>query len=212
MLSSNADLLERMIVGSVGMDSVPTESEIAAIANDLNSIPRYHVSTVELDEVLRRVHARLQISMDIGHAVTENHQPWLAGRKAEIHPFFWNRYREYLNTDLNWPPRVVSRLDQVTDEILNMVGNPVSLGIWSRCGLVMGDVQSGKTATYTALTCKAADAGYKLVILLTGTLENLRRQTQERMDYGFVGLDSSGWLARERMQRIVGAGMKDQTQ
>lgn len=211
MPSSNADLLERMIVDSVRVDSVPTESQIAAIANDLNSIPRYQVSTIELNEVLRRVHARLQISMDIGHAVTENHHPWLAGRKAKINPFFWNRFREYLNADLKWPPRVVGRLDQVTDEILNLMGNPDKEGVWSRCGLVMGDVQSGKTATYTVLTCKAADAGYKLVILLTGTMENLRRQTQERMDYGFVGLDSSGWLARERKQRIVGAGMKNQT-
>jgi len=71
----------------------------------------------------------------------------------------------------------------------------------------MGDVQSGKTATYTALTRKAADAGYRLIILLTGTLENLRRQTQERLDMGFVGLDSSGWLvARERRTSEVGVG------
>lgn len=54
----------------------------------------------------------------------------------------------------------------------------------------MGDVQSGKTATYAGLTCKAADAGYKLIILLTGTLESLRRQTQERLTPRALGEDS----------------------
>ena len=55
----------------------------------------------------------------------------------------------------------------------------------------MGDVQSGKTATYAALMAKAADAGYRMIILLTGTLENVRRQTQERLDSGFVGFDGA---------------------
>ena len=55
-------------------------------------------------------------------------------------------------------------------------------------GLVIGDVQSGKTATYSGLICKAVDAGYKVVILLAGITENLRQQTQERIDEGIVGL------------------------
>ena len=77
---------------------------------------------------------------------------------------------------------------------------------------MVGDVQSGKTATYTALACKAADAGYRLIILLTGTLENLRRQTQARLDEGFVRLDSSEVLqqAQIRLNRAVGVGVIDQ--
>jgi hypothetical protein len=73
----------------------------------------------------------------------------------------------------------------------------------------MGDVQSGKTATYTGLCCKAADAGYRLIVLLTGTLENLRRQTQERLDAGFIGLDSSGFLSPQRQRREIGVGLID---
>src|SRR5688500_17293780 len=75
----------------------------------------------------------------------------------------------------------------------------------------MGDVQSGKTASYTGLCCKAADAGYRLIILLTGTLESLRRQTQERLDTGFIGLDSSGFLSTRRQNRSVGVGLIDRT-
>ena len=100
-------------------------------------------------------------------------------------------------------------LDRVTDDILDLLGNPVQEGSWGRRGLVVGDVQSGKTATYTALCCKAGDAGYRRVILMTGTLESLRRQTQERLDEGFVGLDSSGELTPIRTSRAVGVGLID---
>lgn len=74
----------------------------------------------------------------------------------------------------------------------------------------VGDVQSGKTATYTALCCKAGDVGCRLIILLTGTLESLRRQTQERLDECFVGLDSSGELPKVRSQAKIGVGLIDQ--
>jgi len=74
------------------------------------------------------------------------------------------------------------------------MGNPEKPGAWKRRGLVVGDVQSGKTASYSALVNKAADAGYRMVILLTGMLENVRRQTQERLDAAFVGFDSRDFL------------------
>jgi hypothetical protein len=107
---------------------------------------------------------------------------------------------------------VVTRLDSVTDELLDLLGNPKQQNHFKLRGLVVGDVQSGKTATYTALTCKAGDAGYRLIILLTGTLENLRRQTQERLDEGFVGLDSSGELTTVRANRQIGVGIIDSSQ
>ena len=112
----------------------------------------------------------------------------------------------------SWPRPVVNTLDGVTDEILDYVGDPLRQGVWKRRGMVVGDVQSGKTATYTALCCKAADSGFRLIILLTGTLESLRRQTQERLDEGFVGLDSSDFLqgAQIATSKVVGVGAIDQ--
>lgn len=80
---------------------------------------------------------------------------------------------------------------------------------------MIGDVQSGKTATYTALCCKAADSGYQAIVLLTGTLESLRRQTQKRLDEGFAGLDSTEFLPTGRnalvKNRAVGAGIDNQS-
>ncbi len=135
--------------------------------------------------------------------------PGSTPESREIAPFYWERFNQLLNKS-HWPPKVVTTLDRVTDEILDLLGNPVQPSPWKRRGLVVGDVQSGKTATYTALCCKAGDAGYRLVILLTGTLETLRRQTQERLDEGFVGRDSSGELAViKNNRRAVGVGLID---
>ena len=72
---------------------------------------------------------------------------------------------------------------------MNCLGNPQDeLGKQRvRYGLVIGDVQSGKTSTYGGLICKAADAGTKVVILLAGQTESLRQQTQERMEEDIIG-------------------------
>lgn len=205
MQSENAINLENAIIATLTRQGVPTEEEVQILAESLRKIPNFSVDDNDFGLVLRRIHSRLQIDMDTGTAIVEEYEPWLPARKPDIEPYYWERFDAYLKRD-GWPPRVVAKMDQVSDEILNLLGDPTRSGAWERRGLVMGDVQSGKTATYTALTCKAADAGYRLIILLTGTLENLRRQTQERLDMGFVGLDSSGWLARERRTSEVGVG------
>lgn len=206
----NAVNLENAVVTTLAKDRIPTEDEVLSLATALRHIPNYVVSDEEFSDVIRRLHARLQVNMDTGTAIVEPYQSWLPARKPEITPYYWNRYSDYL-LQQGYPPRVVSTLDRVTDEILDLLGNPVAASAWKRRGLVLGDVQSGKTSNYTGLICKAADAGYRLVILMTGTLENLRRQTQERLDAGFVGLDSSGLLARERTTREVGVGRIDKT-
>ena len=105
--------------------------------------------------------------------------------------FFWSRYKDYLINHSSISRVSINLLDDVTlPDILNCLGNPNDTLNKPRLrrGLIIGDVQSGKTATYTGLICKAADAGYKVVILLTGITENLRRQTQARIDEGVVGI------------------------
>ena len=105
--------------------------------------------------------------------------------------FFWSRYKDYLINHTSISRISINLLDDNTlPDIMNCLGNPNDELNKPRLrrGLIIGDVQSGKTATYTGLICKAADAGYKVVILLTGVTENLRRQTQERIDEGIVGI------------------------
>jgi hypothetical protein len=68
-------------------------------------------------------------------------------------------------------------------------------------GLVVGYVQSGKTANFTGVIARAADAGYRLFIVLAGTMDILRQQTQRRIDKELIGrellendyLDDEDW-------------------
>ena len=102
---------------------------------------------------------------------------------------FWELYRRYLESKGSLDINSINKLEQDTlPALMNCLGNPNGkIKKRLRRGLVIGDVQSGKTATYTGLICKAADAGYKVVILLTGLTETLRKQTQERMEEGIIG-------------------------
>lgn len=118
------------------------------------------------------------------------YEPWLDSHRGNIDWKYWNRYKAYLKKSKKWSPKVVDSLDQSSNKILDLMGNPISANSFMRRGLVMGDVQSGKTATYTAIANKAADAGYKVIIILTGMQEDLRKQTQKRLDEEFAGRNS----------------------
>lgn len=90
-----------------------------------------------------------------------------------------------------WPADSRVRLARVTRGILGRCGNPADPGPWSRRGMVVGDVQSGKTTSYVTLICAAIDAGYRNIVVLGGRTNDLRHQTQERVDLGVTGVESS---------------------
>jgi len=136
-----------------------------------------------------------------------NHVPWLPEERASVEWNFWERYRRLL-IDQKLPPQATRRLGEITDDVLGRLESPRRPGAWDRRGMVVGQVQSGKTANYVGLICKAADAGYRVIVVLTGMHDSLRSQTQRRIDEGFLGFDSRTTLAfndGERKGRI-GAG------
>jgi hypothetical protein len=144
------------------------------------------------DEEIKNVVAELTRRFNVwtGRAGTlvgsdPGHQVWLPAKRAEIQWRFWERYQEFIQESL--PPRVVSELDEMTSHVLGLLEDPCRPGAWRRQGLVVGHVQSGKTGNYTGLLCKAADAGYKVVVVLSGIHNSLRAQTQIRLDEGFLG-------------------------
>jgi hypothetical protein len=151
--------------------------------------PRWGVGLDRLavtDELIRRfsvwIGADTALSSEVGHV------PWLnAARKQEWR--YWQRYREWLEKKLSW--RAIEGLDRSSDTVLGFLEDPRRPGPWDRRGLVVGHVQSGKTGNYTGLICKAADAGYKIIIVLAGLHNNLRSQTQMRLDEGFLGYETS---------------------
>jgi hypothetical protein len=112
-------------------------------------------------------------------------QDWLADVDRSQW-YYWPILRSYLLGKKNWPKDTVSSLDDASDRILREL-QPPSTKEFDIRGLVLGYVQSGKTASYTALTAKAADAGYRLIIVLSGIDNGLRRQTQIRLNKELTG-------------------------
>lgn len=103
----------------------------------------------------------------------------------------WKALREYLLKH-RVPTRSlasVSSLDAASDRILRLIGPPTFSG--QRMGLVLGYIQSGKTENFTSLVSKAADCGYKLIIVLSGVDDEIRRQTQIRFEQCVFGVDSA---------------------
>ena len=134
------------------------------------------------------------------------HVPWLPGKKGNIQWRFWNRYMTYLERDFGMAPTVVNNLHELTDMILERIEEPARDGPWDRRGMVVGSVQSGKTANYIGLINKAVDAGYKLVIVLAGIHSNLRAQTQLRVDEGVLGFDTQKSRKLDNTNQLVGVG------
>lgn len=137
---------------------------------------------------------------------SRGHVPWLSDNRASIDWHFWRRYATFLEQDQGLPTPVVDSLDRLTDSVLEKLENPKRIGPWDRRGMVVGQVQSGKTANYTGLICKAVDAGYKLIIVLAGVHNSLRSQTQLRLDEGFLGFDTQLSRAFTQRNRQMGAG------
>lgn len=99
--------------------------------------------------------------------------------------YYWPLMRKRL--ERNYPSGVVDSIDAQSEAVLTHLHNPRDPGNWRTMGLVVGHVQSGKTTNYSALIAKAADAGYRLIIVFSGIYNDLRHQTQERLDEEFSG-------------------------
>ncbi len=120
----------------------------------------------------------------------DENENWMDGRDVEECNF--ERYIDYLRNE-DFPEESIEKIIHSTKEILSKCADPEGKNVnnLKKKGLVMGDVQSGKTANYTALINLATDYGYKVVVLLAGMTNSLRAQTQERIDEGFIGAESS---------------------
>lgn len=192
-----------------------TGEELRAYITDLNLLHARRnppgVTDEEIELIAKEIEAKEGIKAGLGAVVdSEDFVPWLDDAKPSIEPFYWNRYKKLL-VKKGLPQDVVNTTDKDTEELLGRLGNPNKLMQWDRRGMVVGHVQSGKTANYTGLICKAADAGYRLIIVIAGIHNNLRNQTQERIDEGFIGRDTgkSHEAKKGGARHIIGVGQFD---
>ena len=138
---------------------ITEESVIDAIAKMATAMAAmYTISDVAQVRIRERLLSRYQITLDIGVVVAANHEPWLAKarRDGEISDKYWSRYQQHIGEKMG--NAVMRSLDASTDRIVDLFGDPRPDSRYLRRGLVIGDVQSGKTANYIGLCCKAADA------------------------------------------------------
>ena len=112
---------------------------------------------------------------------------WFTRERRAGSSFYWDHYDGYLREMRNWPGDNVVALDEATTEIVERLADPRRDQPRQTKGLVVGHVQSGKTANLTGVIAKAADAGYRLIIVLSGLTDLLRNQTQRRIDKELIG-------------------------
>ena len=205
-MTDHVKTLEDMVSAGLANQQAPTAESIRSLIESVRQMLGIeNITDEDVERLAKQFEERVSISQSLGSTLIErDHRPWLPAARARIEPYYWDRYRRHLIRE-GFPTASVTALDDVTDRVLGLMQDPERSGAWDRRGLVVGHVQSGKTANYTGLICKAADAGYKVIVVIAGIHNNLRSQTQRRIDEGFVGRDSARLLSR-RSDRFVGVG------
>lgn len=136
------------------------------------------VSSLEDVEILRR------------NSLIKKRDPWYRGPGLkDIH---WPALKGYLSNSKGWDDEAIASIHESSSEVVSLLANPKSESFHHR-GLVVGYVQSGKTANMTAVIAKAVDAGYNLIVLLGGVTNKLRAQTQRRIENDIVNRHRPLW-------------------
>ena len=200
--------LRIMVEGLLALES-PTQTRIReVIAETRRACPS--VSDTEAEDLALEFEFIHGVRMTDGAALQDpEFEPWLDAARSGIDFYYWSRYRRFM-AEKGLSGQVLGGLSNVTDRILGLLENPEKPGRWDRRGMVMGHVQSGKTANYIGVVTKAADAGYRVIIIIAGLQNKLRNQTQRRVDEGFVGFSSTAGTRRQSLkQTILGVGRYD---
>jgi Z1 domain-containing protein len=201
MNGNNYEQLMSVVESALFNQPRKTDEELRSLIDALANAVAPNLDAEKKELLAREVEVKQGIKAGLGAVVDgDDFEPWLDDAKATIEPFYWDRYQKFLLQN-GLPRDVVTSTDKVTDKILGRLGDPKKQVAWDRRGMVVGHVQSGKTANYTGLICKAADAGYRLIIVIAGIHNNLRNQTQARIDEGFIGRDTG----RAQEKRKTGA-------
>ncbi|WP_426233888.1 Z1 domain-containing protein [Pseudomonas sp. TWP3-2] len=136
------------------------------------------IASLEDVEILRR------------SSLIKKRDPWYKGPGSkDVH---WPALKGYLANSKGWDKDTINSIDESSSEVVSLLANPNSEGFRHR-GLVVGYVQSGKTANMTAVIAKAVDAGYNLIVLLGGVTNKLRAQTQRRIEHDIVNRHRHFW-------------------
>jgi len=207
-LKDNNEVLRNAVISHFSEElSIPSIEDIRSLAERLANAFQYNA---DIDQITKDVNASINCTMEPGKAIAgsdEAHDKNWVNRITKEEKIYANKYERYL-IKKGMPKNIVTAISESNDQILGLLGDPKNSLSFQKRGLVIGDVQSGKTSNYLSLITKAADAGYKFIIVIAGIHNNLRKQTQQRIDEGFVGTESH-YMSRIEDRKKIGVGLNE---
>ena len=184
-------------------DNINDLNEIERKLTDLNSV-LFKMNENTLDVLIKRILQETTVSLDDDTILTSvSNANWFVDSRFERGTERFDAYHKYLENVEGYSLKVIDSISTSMDKVMNNVGDPFSKEDFSKKGLVIGDVQSGKTGNFIALMNKAADAGYNMIVVTTGTIEKLRRQTQERIERGFGGFSDGEFKGKRTIKNFL---------
>lgn len=186
---------EQMLLSQIS--NIKTEPEVLELAEKLKNSGLFNYLPEDVyQNALNNAIESLNISFGESYSVESNQKlnPWFESYYKDLGHTRWDRYVDYLQNLKHFAPAVLNGMRENLFKITDLLGDPNGKN-FKRKGLIVGDVQSGKTANYVGLMNLATDAKYKLIIVLTGTTNTLREQTQIRIEEG-LGINSSSYAAK----------------
>jgi hypothetical protein len=202
---SEEAFLSRLTESTSRGNSLKAQWKMSLTSWDFEENPAWPTTTLpRTDERRAEIYSRLRFSGRLCKAldlevpvaklpgatvIATQHDPWYTSARATDRTFYWDAYRQKLRSK-NWSESAIASLDEASHAVVERLTDPEQLPVRQAKGLVVGYVQSGKTANFTGVTAKAIDAGYRLVIILGGSLNLLRAQTQRRLDMELIGQEN----------------------
>ncbi|HWA72272.1 MAG TPA: Z1 domain-containing protein [Polyangiaceae bacterium] len=191
--SSPNDLLRKTVHLAISKWDVASDDESWTAAVKARSKERrqlvYQRLGVDDPEVVAILDDLFPVEAEAAVVISETFEPWYTGVRETRGQLYYSAYAEVLARK-KWSPEALAALDEATTQVVERLTDPQRIEARQAKGLVVGYVQSGKTANFTGVIAKAIDAGYRLIIVLTGTIDVLRRQTQRRLDMELVGKEN----------------------
>ncbi len=196
----------RVLLESEQSQQIFEKSELIKVVDLVSEKLTLFEVTEELKkDVIRQLETIFSIKHEQGIGITMEHKKWFLDIKNKYDFKYWGAYKKYLENDKGFTKENITKFEYTIDDLTDLLGNPKGdNSIFKRSGLVIGDVQSGKTANFIGLINRAVDIGFKMIVVLTGTTKTLRNQTQIRTDEGFCGFDSESSVKGN--YRILGVG------
>lgn len=203
-LAAQASHRKKIVANLVDILSSQTVSDDDVIGRARGLAAAFNY-TGDLNSLIEEVRVSINTTMDEGVSLIDSEvdhdSEWV--KKRDVEWVYQDSYERFLIRE-GWSQGMVRSLSDVSEKLLGHLQDPKTDGDWDRRGLVIGNVQSGKTANYLSLITRAADAGYKFIIVIAGIHNNLRTQTQQRVEEGFIGRSRS---IHNRTFNNVGVGL-----